>query len=509
MPPRGRSDDIGWQHSRMLEGKRHWFQCNYCNMEFHGGGVSCLKKHLAGVKGVRYSELICCPSVSYDVKIAMAQHLRQSMVKKRTHSQTMLQDDEEGSQDEHRLPSQTTNVHVTIRDPFEKDMQRALRESRAEAWSKGPRWQLGRVVAKFWHHSGLAFNAANSPYYKSMVQEIQNFGKHVQPPTPKELASVYLDAKVEQLKIYIASFKKKWQKNGITIMCDGWSSSTKSSLINFLVYCNRQVFYHKFVDASNHIHNHQYILQLMEQMVAEISEEYVVQVVTDNNSNYKKAREKLMKSHPQIFWTPYAAHYVKHVAEAAQNITQYIYNHTLVLRWMGDFYGGEILRPTITRFATNYIVLDSLFKHRDGLKQMFRSEQWPSSHFATLCDGQEVEGLVNNSNFWLRVSKIVLRLVDGDRTLTMGLVYAKLEAAKKRILATSAKYVHMFINIIKDRWDRQMSRNLHMAAYYLHPGFQHEDEIAYRDDLLGAITSGLKYFREGIGSFGDPSVIAS
>ncbi|MQM04650.1 hypothetical protein Taro_037452 [Colocasia esculenta] len=64
------------------------------------------------------------------------------------------------------------------------------------------------------------------------------------------------------------------------------------------------------------------------------------------------------------------------------------------------------------------------------------------------------------------------------------------------------------------------------AAYYLHPGFQHEDELAYRDDLLGAVTSvvdrmsqshekaaatlnELKYFREGIGSFGEPSAIAS
>ncbi|MQM02667.1 hypothetical protein Taro_035442, partial [Colocasia esculenta] len=28
-----------------------------------------------------------------------------------------------------------------------------------------------------------------------------------------------------------------------------------------------------------------------------------------------------------------------------------------------------------------------------------------------------------------------------------------------------------------------------MAAYYLHSGFQHEDELAYRDDLLGAVIS--------------------
>ncbi|MQM15138.1 hypothetical protein Taro_048077 [Colocasia esculenta] len=121
-------------------------------------------------------------------------------------------------------------------------------------------------------------------------------------------------------------------------------------------------------------------------MVAEIGEEYIVQVMTDNSSNYKKAREELMKSHPHIFWTPCAAHCVdlmlkeigqlhQHVVEVAQNITRYIYNHTLVLRWMRDYCGGEILRPAITHFATNYIALDSLLKRRDRLKQMFRSEQ--------------------------------------------------------------------------------------------------------------------------------------
>ncbi|MQM08283.1 hypothetical protein Taro_041139 [Colocasia esculenta] len=70
---------------------------------------------------------------------------------------------------------------------------------------------------------------------------------------------------------------------------------------------------------------------------------------------------------------------------------------------MRDFCGGEILRPAITRFVINYIALNSLLKRRDGLK----SDQWLSSHFATSHDGQEVEGLVNNSNFWSRINKIV------------------------------------------------------------------------------------------------------
>ncbi|MQM03344.1 hypothetical protein Taro_036123 [Colocasia esculenta] len=61
-----------------------------------------------------------------------------------------------------------------------------------------------------------------------------------------------------------------------------------------------------------------------------------------------------------------------------------------------------------------------------------------------------------------------------------------------------------------------MSRDLHMAAYYLHPAYHYALELSYDDDLTAAFTrvierlsrSPMKSFREGIGSFADPSAIA-
>ncbi|MQL95284.1 hypothetical protein Taro_027959 [Colocasia esculenta] len=80
--------------------------------------------------------------------------------------------------------------------------------------------------------------------------------------------------------------------------------------------------------------------------------------------------------------------------------------------------------------------------------------------FAGTSDGKEVEGNVNSSNFWDRV----LRVVDGDRRPSIRLVYAKLEAAKKKIREVSPRYTHLVLDVIEDRWDRQMSRDLHMTA---------------------------------------------
>ncbi|MQL95302.1 hypothetical protein Taro_027968 [Colocasia esculenta] len=105
-------------------------------------------------------------------------------------------------------------------------------------------------------------------------------------------------------------------------------------------------------------------------------------------------------------------------------------------------------------------------------------------------DGKYVEGIVCNANFWDRVFKLVqiieplyevLRVVDGDRRPSIGLVYAKIEAAKKKIHDVSPRYAHLVLDIVEDRWDRQMSQ------IYI-----------WR----------MKSFREGVGSFAEPSAVA-
>ncbi|MQL98953.1 hypothetical protein Taro_031669 [Colocasia esculenta] len=68
------------------------------------------------------------------------------------------------------------------------------------------------------------------------------------------------------------------------------------------------------------------------------------------------------------------------------------------------------------------------------------------------------------------------------------MVYAKLEAAKKKIREVSPRYAHLVLDIVEDRWDRQMSRDIHKVAYYLHTAYHYTHELAYEDDLTTAFT---------------------
>ncbi|MQM22122.1 hypothetical protein Taro_055168 [Colocasia esculenta] len=81
-----------------------------------------------------------------------------------------------------------------------------------------------------------------------------------------------------------------------------------------------------------------------------------------------------------------------------------------------------------------------------------------------------------------------IKVVDGDRRPTIGLVYAKNEAVKKKICEVSPRYAQLVLDVVEDRWNRQMSRDLHMAAYYLHHAYHYTMELSYDDDLMTIFT---------------------
>ena len=82
------------------------------------------------------------------------------------------------------------------------------------------------------------------------------------------------------------------------------------------------------------------------------------------------------------------------------------------------------MRPGATRFATNYIALDSLLKKRADLKKVFISNDWSSHKLSRTVVGHEVERLMFDHQYWEKVEKLVsiyetlytvLRIVDSGR----------------------------------------------------------------------------------------------
>ena len=209
----------------------------------------------------------------------------------------------------------------------------------------------------------------------------------IETPSPYEVKNKYLDMEYKDMEDYVNLQREKWKIYECTIMCNGWTSPMKLSIVNFMVYCKGNTIFLKSVDASDNIKDNRYIYGLLKDVIKEVNEANVVQIVTDNGSAFVKARKLLMKKY-NLYWTPCTTHCIDLMFEDigkresvsdlitnARKITNFIYNHGWLLATMRKVCGGDIVRLGAARFVTNYIALTSLLKKRADLKKIFISDE--------------------------------------------------------------------------------------------------------------------------------------
>ncbi|RRT59249.1 hypothetical protein B296_00029978 [Ensete ventricosum] len=115
------------------------------------------------------------------------------------------------------------------------------------------------------------------------------------------------------------------------MICDSWTRPTRISIINFLVYCNKRVIFHKSDNAFNKIQDANYIENLIDTI---------------------RVGLQLMEKMKILFWTLCL-------------IIKFIFNHHWVLKFlMQKYLNCEILRPRVTRFTINFITLKSIQQKR-------------------------------------------------------------------------------------------------------------------------------------------------
>ena len=98
------------------------------------------------------------------------------------------------------------------------------------------------------------------------------------------------------------------------------------------------------------IKNEELMFKHLDDVIEEIGEENVVQVISDNTSNYVNARMRLMEKKRRLWWTPCVAHCIELILEdvgklnvhnnkllRARQVVKFIYRHTWVLSLMRTF----------------------------------------------------------------------------------------------------------------------------------------------------------------------------
>ncbi|ERN13783.1 hypothetical protein AMTR_s00049p00200660 [Amborella trichopoda] len=121
-------------------------------------------------------------------------------------------------------------------------------------------------------------------------------------------------------------------------------------------------------------------------IVEEVGDKHVVQFITDNARACVSAGSKLIDKRKHLVWTPCAAHIidlmleeigeikiVKETLQEARLVSRFIYNHSKILFLFRE---QSKIRPAITHFATDYLVVNSIRESEGAIKRLFTNEEW-------------------------------------------------------------------------------------------------------------------------------------
>lgn len=255
--------------------------------------------------------------------------------------------------------------------------------------SKVTKTEADRAVARMFYANGLAFNVADSKYFKEAIAAVAKCGSGYVSPNRKALSTNLLSEEVELVDGRVKSHLSDSITTGLTVVSDGWSNVQNRPIINFLAVTTEGAVFLDACDTSGEIKDAQYIANSICQQIESIGPEKVVQVITDSASNCVAARKIIADKYPQITCVPCAAHCldlllsdigalpcVASVITEGHTVAKFITCHHASLAYFRSKSKLELLKPAETRFATNFIMLQRLLVCKDALQEIVVSREY-------------------------------------------------------------------------------------------------------------------------------------
>ncbi|XP_057723675.1 uncharacterized protein LOC130939600 [Arachis stenosperma] len=359
----------------------------------------------------------------------------------------------------------------------------------------------------------IPFNAIQSPYFQPALDGVAAIGSGFKGPSYDEMRVHLLADLKKECQLLVEGYRSSWKRTGCTLMADGWTDQRQRTLINFLVYCPAGMSFVKSVDASDMIKTADTLFKLFAEVIEWVGSSNIVHVVTDNAANYVSAGKLIHEKYPNIFWSPCAAHcinlilkdiaslpHIADLASRASKVTVFVYNHMIFLSWLRKRKDWkEIVQPGVTRFATVFITLKSIYDHKQDLQALVIDKYFTSHKLSKSVNGKMVSSIILDSKFWedcfttvMLVGPLIklLRLVDADEKPSLGIVYAGMQRAKiniKTMFRNRKSAYTPYTSILKMRWDKHLKRDLHAAAYFLNPNYFYSEGFVEKANILRSL----------------------
>ena len=153
-----------------------------------------------------------------------------------------------------------------------------------------------------------------------------------------------------------------------------------------------------------------------------------------------------------------------------------------VLSMFREHSSKELKKPSSTRFAYIWLLLERLYDVRTPLRQTVVSTMWNEWDESNTDDAKEMQRAFLNEEFWQRVRAVVIAITPFYRVLrmtdmegaTLGVLIHFMREAKEELLNCTLlpKSEHRDLLKVVDSRFKWMRRPIHGLAALLHPAFK-------------------------------------
>ncbi|KAH7433433.1 hypothetical protein KP509_07G069500 [Ceratopteris richardii] len=373
-------------------------------------------------------------------------------------------------------PTSTPHPTPTSSTPSGMPYVRSSRQQTLhENWNPVLKEEVDTAVARFFYHDHIAFNAARSPYFKDMVKKIGEYGAHYVPPSSESLRTTLLEKEKKLVEAACETIKKSWERNGVSLLVDGWSDVQRRSIHGVVAYSRGEMYFISSHDASDTGKSADVLAAEWASAIEIVGPSNVVCIVADGEPANRAAGAIIENLYPHIIVCFCMAHclnnilkdignldWILPVINEANSLVSFINNHTRVKNEFSKRSTLALLKYSDTRFAYNFTMLHRVVKCSGVLRGLLLTWWENISHIVDI-----VHPLVH-----------LLKIVDSMEPC-IGKVYEAMDRtieALKTLVNDNDRYEELSA-ICVSRWDAYYSP-LHAAAYMLDPEFQDKKQYA-------------------------------
>ncbi|XP_026429824.1 uncharacterized protein LOC113326282 [Papaver somniferum] len=303
-----------------------------------------------------------------------------------------------------------------------------------------------------------------------MIKTVSEYGIGYSLPSYSTLRTKLVVNTKADVERYVNEVKESWSSTGCTIMSDIWTDMKKRSSINVIAYSPKGAVFLKSVERSRESNTCLFIREVLLPVIEEIGAENVVQIVTDNASNFGLACNLIMEEYPHIIKSKCDAHgvqllfediydsvdWVEDIFLKARKIYDHLCRHIILLDLMREHTKKDLRKYSKTRFASHFLMLQSILDVEDGLRNLVASVEYRNMLYSKGAVADIVKELIQGTPFW----------GDGKELISAMEPLVKVLRAKSNLL-------HEF----------------HAAAMYLNPPFMFDGKISYTNEAVQAALS--------------------